>query len=554
MDAESGAATQDWMALQRSILALRGEIVEATDPDERAALVQQLRDTRATIAEIEKRQREPDVPEEAPEDETSIEEPVSEETPETAAEPVIEEPLPQEPVAAKPVTAEQVVEEPAAESEVAAPVRPEHEPAASEPARTPAITGTIDHLDPAGTSGFEDKPERRWPLVLAAAATVVAIVGIGAIALPRSSDTDTEAAAVDTAEDTPAGNAPTTPSGNIAAADDSASDNDAQAPASGESDATTTGSTPGQPKLRVSIYEHRFTSQGDVPSQQTVDDIEQTAAAAFGQRTNVSVKVDGALDSPAWVDETPLLTQSLLLLVEGEIIITGDETLVGGTATSENHDRLIADLEAAGFPPVSTFVDVIPANPVNLTATVENGLVTLAGTLPDEATTQIIVEDLVAAFGEDNVVVGVAIDETKVARPAVAAFGADVAALAEFPNVVVGLDDDTFYVVLDEGLEFEPGESELDTATAANLAPLVPILLRTNEPVSIDGYTDSSGEHDTNHELSLLRADSVAGVLFEGGVDPTRLSTNGFGDGKPIASNDTAEGRARNRRIEIVVG
>ena len=69
--------------------------------------------------------------------------------------------------------------------------------------------------------------------------------------------------------------------------------------------------------------------------------------------------------------------------------------------------------------------------------------------------------------------------------------------------------------------------------------------------VDINGHTDSTGSAGYNQGLSQRRASSVASYLIGRGVDGRRLATNGFGDTRPIASNDTPDGRAQNRRVEI---
>lgn len=79
-------------------------------------------------------------------------------------------------------------------------------------------------------------------------------------------------------------------------------------------------------------------------------------------------------------------------------------------------------------------------------------------------------------------------------------------------------------------------------------------LLTTNTTLklSIEGHTDSTGSPDHNRELSTARARSVLGALVGLGIDPARLSSKGFGPDKPIASNTSVEGRAANRRVELV--
>jgi OOP family OmpA-OmpF porin len=69
--------------------------------------------------------------------------------------------------------------------------------------------------------------------------------------------------------------------------------------------------------------------------------------------------------------------------------------------------------------------------------------------------------------------------------------------------------------------------------------------------VEIGGHTDSIGSSSYNLELSALRAQSVKSYLIEHGISPDRLTTRGYGESMPIASNATPAGRALNRRIEF---
>jgi outer membrane protein OmpA-like peptidoglycan-associated protein len=72
--------------------------------------------------------------------------------------------------------------------------------------------------------------------------------------------------------------------------------------------------------------------------------------------------------------------------------------------------------------------------------------------------------------------------------------------------------------------------------------------------VRIVGHTDSTGSDAINNPLSMDRANSTRDYLVARGVDGRRIAVDGMGERQPIASNDTAEGRAHNRRVEIFVG
>ena len=67
------------------------------------------------------------------------------------------------------------------------------------------------------------------------------------------------------------------------------------------------------------------------------------------------------------------------------------------------------------------------------------------------------------------------------------------------------------------------------------------------------GYTDSTGSDEYNLALSRRRAQAVADYLANQNVNSTRFTVQGFGKSDPVASNDTAEGRAENRRVEVAI-
>lgn len=84
------------------------------------------------------------------------------------------------------------------------------------------------------------------------------------------------------------------------------------------------------------------------------------------------------------------------------------------------------------------------------------------------------------------------------------------------------------------------------------LDSVVKVLVKfNNTELTVDGFTDSSGSFEYNQKLSERRASQVGGYLVASGVEQLRVNIRGFGERYPIASNDTASGRAANRRVEI---
>ncbi len=101
---------------------------------------------------------------------------------------------------------------------------------------------------------------------------------------------------------------------------------------------------------------------------------------------------------------------------------------------------------------------------------------------------------------------------------------------------------------------FDSGSATLQPSSYGVLDGVVE-LLRGNAGVrmEIGGHTDSDGSASYNQDLSRRRAESVRDYLVRKGISASRLTTVGYGESRPVASNATAAGKARNRRIEFRV-
>ena len=124
----------------------------------------------------------------------------------------------------------------------------------------------------------------------------------------------------------------------------------------------------------------------------------------------------------------------------------------------------------------------------------------------------------------------------------------------EIPGARVERVGEGIVVTFDSGLLFAYDSDAIQGAARENLTNLAESLRKYSDTdVLIVGHTDATGSDSYNQGLSDRRAASAAGYLAQQGVTRTRVKTAGRGESEPIESNETAEGRAQNRRVEVVI-
>lgn len=286
---------------------------------------------------------------------------------------------------------------------------------------------------------------------------------------------------------------------------------------------------------------------------------------------------------------------ALALTMAGCVTASSDTTLAATTTT------------ATSTTTASTSTTRTPRDSSILTVTLSVGKLTLSGEVPDEDAREALLAAARSTFGEENVT-----DSLQVGRNAgpadLTAEGLETLAgiVAELPawfdaaelrlrgtdlNVTgdalsaealelatsflgstagltvtleleispVAQTRDQLKALLEtEVITFATGSAEITDEGIVVLERVIEILApifaaRPGVEVRVDGHTDDEGPEDFNLDLSLRRARAVLDYMVAAGLPDANLSAEGFGESRPIADNGTAEGRAKNRRIEFTL-
>jgi len=127
--------------------------------------------------------------------------------------------------------------------------------------------------------------------------------------------------------------------------------------------------------------------------------------------------------------------------------------------------------------------------------------------------------------------------------------------LAQIPGTAVErVDEDTLLVHFASDVLFDVDSAVLDTDSRVALDEAARVFQEyPKTAIVVQGHTDSTGSEQHNEELSVRRAQAVENYLVARGVDPARMTARGYGEGYPVASNDTPEGRRMNRRVDFLL-
>lgn len=179
----------------------------------------------------------------------------------------------------------------------------------------------------------------------------------------------------------------------------------------------------------------------------------------------------------------------------------------------------------------------------------EGNSLNLGGTLGD-ADRDRILGSLKSLFGPSGLTVAAADGVSNLVREA------NNKALAALSSLGTGFQATNLIGILNKSIiNFPTGSADIPAINQTLLQRAATNFkqLPAGTVIEISGYTDNTGDQGANLQLSQHRADSVRNTLIQSGVNPAMLVAKGYGSGSPVASNDTAEGRFQNRRIDYEV-
>ena len=292
---------------------------------------------------------------------------------------------------------------------------------------------------------------------------------------------------------------------------------------------------------------------GAVGDEALVDQLGQAAQLIYAPFVRTELQVDPQLGTPEWMAAAPAAIGLLQTISNGTLTLSEGAITVEGQAASSDD---VADLErylgGTGLPVTIGDIEITGLREAVYVIAGTDGKVALSGALPTEEIRAGLAAAAVGVFGEDNVFDASTVDPTVATALWMYSPEALIATVSTFPSFEVRLDGGDFGASLSGGSVFGPDSAEISPQFAQVLNFGVVVLSRDpSMTITIEGHTDSEGSDDYNLQLSQTRADAVAAYFAAAGIDPARITAVGRGEASPAAPNDTAEGRARNRRVEF---
>ncbi len=314
--------------------------------------------------------------------------------------------------------------------------------------------------------------------------------------------------------------------------------------------------------VRFMVTQNTFAAAGAVNAQ-TKFSLDPVIALTYGD--GASNALSGSSDVPAQPYDPAivgLVSMMATNIENGDLEVTDTTVTASGTVpTQAFKDQFDALLSAeSGFTQeIVNNITVEQKGFSEVELVNENGSTTVTGSVKNAEIQTLIQNSSTELFGADTTV-NVSVDESLFAGYSWSRFPEFVGGLSNFENWTAGSVNNNPFAILTDGLNFDTASAQLSPADQERLVGLLPIIFASSGQTTVTGHTDSDGTDAANLELSQRRANSVVQSLVVSAVVATgsdnALSEDDFivegrGESEPVADNNTAEGRALNRRVEF---
>jgi hypothetical protein len=322
----------------------------------------------------------------------------------------------------------------------------------------------------------------------------------------------------------------------------------------------TTGPEPGNiATMEARLEGGKLVVRGTIPDEAAAARLEAVAELIYAPLLDNQLEIDSTVETASWVPSAADAIAVLPILGTSGINVAGEQaTLFGYAPSRERLAQAEGALAQALGPEVSVSSEVIVTGlaPPTIAADVDgDGILVIDGTVPSQDIVDFAVGLGVDTYGAANVVNNLEVDPGVDTTFSLFRLPLVFGAFQPFPVWHVEIYDNVISGQLLSGASYPSGSAEL-TPQLLQLLPIGAGILTRNPSLvmTVEGHTDNVGSDESNQRLSEARARAAKEWLIAAGIDESRVFAVGYGESRPIASNDTPEGRAQNRRIEFRLG
>ena len=327
---------------------------------------------------------------------------------------------------------------------------------------------------------------------------------------------------------------------------------------SSSTSSTTTTTVPSTAFVRATLHRGLVSLEGRVPSPELVEAVGRVVELIYAPLVDGFLEVAEVPPAP-WLRALPKAVAVLPIVSDAELTFTDDRVVVAAEALSEERKaKFLGTLTAILGPDVEVVDEVAVTGLEPSTFHAEapgDGTLRMWGRIPDDEVAAELHRAALEAYGEGRVADELVVDPGVAPSFSLFRLPFVLPQLARVPQWSLHIDDDVITGSLRGGATFPSGSAELSPELEALLQVAAGILTR-NPTLGfvIEGHTDWIGTKAANQRLSERRANAGKDYLVALGVEPERIVAVGYGERRPIATNETPEGRAQNRRLEFRFG